>query len=172
MESQAKIVKALNKQMGKEFSSAYNYLASAAYFEEQELPGFANFFHIQAKEELVHAMKIFEFIHRIGGDTELLPIPAPKAGFESALDAFEQGLKQEKELASEINSLLNLATDEHHSPARVFMFWFVNEQVEEEALFTRCIKRIKLVGKDGQGLLMLDKEFAERKADSAEGPDA
>lgn len=171
MDTQSKIVKALNKQMNREFTSAYNYLASAAYFEEQELPGFANFFHIQAKEELVHAMKFFEFIHRIGGTSELMPIPAPKAQFSEPADAFEQGLKQERELAEEINTLLNIATDEHHSPARVFMFWFVNEQVEEEALFIRCLKRIKMVGKDGQGLLLLDKEFAERKPD-AEKPGA
>ena len=164
--AQKKIVEALNKQMNKEFFSAYSYLASAAYFEEQELGGFANFFHIQAKEELVHALKIFEFIHRIGGEAVLMPIAAPKASFKSPLDAFEQGLRNERDLADDINNLLSLATDERHGAARVFMFWFVNEQVEEEALFTRCIKRIGLVGKDGQGILLLDKEFAERLPDA------
>lgn len=172
MEARKKIVDALNRQMNKEFVSAYSYLASAAYFENLELPGFANFFHIQAKEELGHAMKIFEFVHRIGGEADLLPIAAPKASFKSPIDAFEQGLKNELDLATDINNLLTLATEEGHGAARVFMFWFVNEQVEEEALFNRCIKRMQLVGKDGQGLLMLDKEFAERKPDDSGGPDS
>lgn len=164
-----KINDALNKQLNKEFASAYTYLAAASYFEEQELGGFANFFRIQANEELAHAMKIFDFIHRAGGSVEFLPITAPKITLKSPLDAFEQGLKQEQDLGADINSLLTMATEEGHGPTRVFMFWFVNEQVEEEALFTRCIRRIQLGGKDGQGILLLDKEFAERKAEAAGG---
>lgn len=165
--TQKKIVDALNKQLNKEFYSAYAYLATASYFEEQELGGFANFFRIQAKEELTHATKIFDFIHRIGGSVTFAPIAAPKAVYKSPLDAFEQGLQNERALASEINDLLTLATEEGHGAARVFMFWFVNEQVEEEALFTRCIRRIGFVGKDGQGILLLDKEFAERTPEDA-----
>ena len=166
-----KINAALNKQLNKEFASAYTYLAAAAYFEEQELGGFANFFRIQANEELVHATKIFDFIHRAGGEVEFFPIAAPKITLKSPLDAFEQGLKQEQDLGADINNLLTISTDEGHGPTRVFMFWFVNEQVEEEALFTRCIRRIQMVGKDGQGIFLLDKEFAERKPE-AEGAKA
>jgi len=166
-----KINDALNKQLNKEFASAYMYLASASYFEEQELGGFANFFRIQAHEELAHAMKIFDFIHRVGGSVEFSPIAGPKINLKAPLDAFEQGLKHEQDLGADINNLLTLSTDEGHGPTRVFMFWFVNEQVEEEALFTRCIRRIQLAGKDGQGILLLDKEFAERKPEADGGKD-
>jgi len=158
----AKINDALNAQMNKEFFSSYTYLAVASHFENEELPGFANFFKIQAREELVHAMKIFDFLHRIGGKTELGPIAAPKIKIEKPLDAFSFGLKNEMDLAEDINNILNLSVELKHPPTRVFIFWFVEEQVEEEALFNRCVKRIERVGQDGQGLLALDREFAER----------
>ena len=161
-----KLNQALNEQMNNELYSAYFYLGARSYFEEQELGGFANFFRIQANEELGHATKIFDFIHRAGGEVEFFPIAAPKINLKSPLDAFEQGLKQEQDLGADINNLLTISTDEGHGPTRVFMFWFVNEQVEEEALFTRCIRRIQMVGKDGQGIFLLDKEFAERKLDT------
>ena len=48
---------AINDQVTFEFYSSYTYLAMAAYCESVDLSGFANFFRVQAKEEIDHAMK-------------------------------------------------------------------------------------------------------------------
>ena len=47
--------KAINEQINFEFYSAYTYLAMAAYAEDLDFSGAANFFKIQAQEELDHA---------------------------------------------------------------------------------------------------------------------
>jgi ferritin len=161
-----KLNDALNNQMNKEFFAAYTYLAAVGYFEQEELGGFANFFRIQAQEEVQHALKIFSYMHQAGGRPVLETIKAPKKDFASPIAVFEYGLQSEQNLAGEISALLNLSISERHAPTQIFLQWFINEQVEEEALFTRAIKRLKLVGRDPNGLLLLDKEFSERAPDA------
>jgi ferritin len=43
-----------------------------------------------------------------------------------------------------------------------FLQWFVDEQVEEEASALEVMNKIKLVGSDGSGLLILDQELSKR----------
>src|SRR4051812_19565258 len=97
-----KLNDALNAQMNKEFYSAYSYLSTAAYFEDEELGGFSNFFKIQAQEEVQHGMKLFEYLHNVGGHANLATIAAPKRDFKTPLEVFEYGLKNEQQLADEI----------------------------------------------------------------------
>ena len=52
-----KLQAALNEQVNYELYSSYSYLAMSAQCETLDLPGFANFFRVQAQEELSHAMK-------------------------------------------------------------------------------------------------------------------
>ncbi|MEA1893931.1 MAG: ferritin, partial [Euryarchaeota archaeon] len=40
--------------------------------------------------------------------------------------------------------------------------WFITEQIEEEGNDNDIIARLKIVGADGNGLLMLDRELAAR----------
>jgi ferritin len=158
----SKLNAALNSQMNKEFFAGYQYLAATAFFEDEELGGFAHFFRIQAAEELQHAMKIFDYIHRVGGAAKLEAVSAPKRDFKAPVDVFRFGLKNEIDLAKEIDELLALAISEKHAPTQVFLQWFINEQVEEEALFTRAIKRLERAA-DSNGILLLDEEFARRQ---------
>ncbi|MDR0900096.1 MAG: hypothetical protein LBM26_00390 [Methanobrevibacter sp.] len=50
---------ALNDQLNAEVYSGYLYLAMAAYFEDTDLSGFANWMRVQAQEELAHGTNNF-----------------------------------------------------------------------------------------------------------------
>ena len=52
----------MNAQITHEMASAYLYLSMAAYFENENLPGFANWMRVQFAEEQEHALKFFEYI--------------------------------------------------------------------------------------------------------------
>ncbi|WP_330362440.1 ferritin [[Clostridium] dakarense] len=56
------LLKKINDQINFEFYSSYTYLAMAAYAESIDLSGFANFFRVQAEEELFHAMKLYDYV--------------------------------------------------------------------------------------------------------------
>ena len=69
---------AINNQVTFELYSSYTYLAMAAYCESIDLSGFANFFRVQAKEEIDHGMKFYDYVFQKGGTVILGQIDKPK----------------------------------------------------------------------------------------------
>ena len=57
----------INEQINKKLSSPYLYIAMAAYCDEENLPGFAKWLHVQADEEHEYAMKFFAVLGDHGG---------------------------------------------------------------------------------------------------------
>jgi len=154
---------ALNKQLNEEFSSAYAYLAVAAYFEDVDLRGFAHWMKLQYQEELAHADKIYAFINDRDGHVVLQPIAAPPAKWDSPLHAFENALKGEQQLSEKIYEVVDLALKEHDHATHTFMQWFVNEQVEEEAIVRDIVRDLKLIGDSRDGLFLMDRDLAGRQ---------
>ena len=70
---------ALNKQINREFYSAYLYLAMSAYFESANMKGFAKWMRIQGKEEQAHALKLYDYVIARGGRVSLLAAAADGA---------------------------------------------------------------------------------------------
>ncbi|MBO9596615.1 MAG: ferritin [Cohnella sp.] len=154
--------KALNEQMNFELYSAHVYLAIAAYCSGESLDGFANFFMVQAEEEKFHGMKIYKFLNDRGKRATLDGMPVPNNHYESVLDAFEHAYEHEKEVTKRIYRLSDLALDGREHATMQFLKWFIDEQVEEEAMFDSIINKLKRIDKDSNAFFMLDAEFAQR----------
>lgn len=157
---------AMNDQIKMELESAYAYLAMAAYCEAQNLPGFAQWMQVQFQEELGHAMKFFTFINDRGGRVILQAIAQPQVEFQSPTDVFEQTLGHEQKVTTSINDLYKIATEEADYASQAFLQWFVTEQVEEEKNATGVLETLKLVGDEGQALVMLDRELGQRQPEA------
>jgi ferritin len=155
------MVNGFNQQTNAEFYSAYLYLQMAAWFEEHNLPGFANWMRVQRLEEQVHGMMFFDHLAERGGHVELKAIDAPPADWKSPLAIFEAAYEHEQKVTGMINDLVNSAAAEKDHASGIFLQWFVTEQVEEEASALAIVEKLKLVG-DGGGLFMLDRELAAR----------
>ena len=134
----------------------------AAYFQSVSLGGFANWMRVQAQEELTHAMKFYDFINERGGRVTLTAIDAPPTKWKSILDVFENTLSHEQKVTGLINDLVNLALKEKDHASQIFLQWFVSEQVEEEDSADEIVQKLKLIGKDGGGIFMLDRELGQR----------
>jgi ferritin len=163
----AKMEKALNDQINAELFSAYAYLSMSAYFEGNDFTGFASWMNAQAQEEVAHAMKIYKFIIDRGGQVKLAAIDGPPVEWDSPLAVFEAGYKHEQHVTSLIHKLVALAIEENDYATKNMMDWFVDEQVEEEASASEIVQQLKLIGDNGHGLLMLDRELGQRKYDPA-----
>jgi ferritin len=157
-----KLQKAFNDQINAETYSAYLYLSMAAYFEGQQLAGFAHWFKVQAQEELTHALRFYGFIHGRGGKVILGAIKAPQTTWESPLACMEAVLAHEQYVTSLIHKLLGLARKENDYASENFLQWFVKEQVEEEASAEEAVGKVKLVSETPGGMFMLDKDMAAR----------
>lgn len=163
---------AFNEQMKHEFYSAYLYLSMSAYCEAANLPGLAHWMRAQAREEVNHAMRIFDHLLDRGGRVQLQPIGQPPATFASPRDVFEQAHRHEQEVTTSINRVYGLAVDERDFASRVFLDWFVQEQVEEEKTSGLLAEQLGMIGEDRPGLLMLDRELGQRRGKEVEQPAA
>ena len=157
-----KMVDALNEQVNKELFSAYLYLGMSSYASDTGLEGVANWFYVQAQEEMTHADKLYKFVVQQGSRVTLKAIDKPDQQFSSVIDLFEKTLEHEKKVTALINNLVKIAKEENDHATEIFLQWFVSEQVEEESNADNYVKKFKLVGNDGSGLFMLDKELAVR----------
>ncbi len=155
--------KALNEQVNAEIYSAYLYLSMSAYFEDQNLSGFANWMHVQAQEEMTHAMKIFNYIHDRGGSVELEQIDKPQIKWDNAQKVLEDVYAHEQKVTEMIHNLVDLAREGKDHGTDNMLQWFVAEQVEEEANAEELLQQVKMVEGKPQGLLMLDRELKQRQ---------
>jgi len=156
------LLKNLNDQVNFEFYSSYTYLAMAAYAESVDLSGIANFFRVQAQEELFHAMKLYDYIFQKNGVVELDKIDKPEGKYESIIDVFETGYKHEQLVTSRIYRLADIASEEKEHATMSLLRWFIDEQVEEENTFNTLLKKIKRAEDNPAALYMLDEELATR----------
>lgn len=157
-----KMENALNEQINAELYSAYLYLAMAAYFESENLPGFAVWMRVQFEEETSHAMKIFDFVNERRGRVALKAIDKPAKEWKSPLAAFEASFEHEQMVSGRINELVNLALAEKDHATNAFLQWFVTEQVEEETSVDTIVQKLKMADKAPGALFMIDQELGQR----------
>lgn len=158
----ADLEKAFNKQINEELFSAYLYVSMVNYFEAQNLKGFANWMRAQTIEELTHANKFIGYLQERGGSVKLDAIAKPDATWKSPLAAFEAAYKHECHISACINDLYNRAVKAGDNAAAIFLNWFINEQVEEEANADEVVQNLKLAQNAPGALFMLDREMGTR----------
>jgi ferritin len=157
-----KMVQALNGQINKEMYSAYLYMAMSSAAVAAGFKGAGVWFMVQYHEEMVHAMKLYEYIGRQAGAVKLTAIAEPPAKFASLLDMFEKTLAHERTVTASINELMDLAIGEKDHATQAFLAWYVTEQVEEEQNDTEIIQALTMIGNDKSAQYMYDKELGAR----------
>jgi ferritin len=160
-----KMQEAMNRQINEELFSAYLYLSMAAWAQKSNLPGAAAWMRKQSEEEMGHAMKFFSHISERGGEIELLPIEGPQKDWADVLEVFEAALEHEQHISTCINDLYGLAAEEKDFASQVFLQWFIEEQVEEEASVDEVVQKLKMVSGSKNGIFMVDRELGKREND-------
>jgi ferritin len=150
---------ALNAQINAEMQAFYTYLSMSAYFEAENLPGFAAWMKHHSDEEMGHAMRIYRFVNERRGRVVLKALADPPTQWETSLSVFEGALKHEQHVTKLIHDLVELAQQEHDHATQSFLKWFVDEQVEEELIVDNVIQDLKRIGDFAPGVFMLDREL-------------
>lgn len=152
----------LNEQINKEFYSGYLYLSMSAHLKELGLNGFAKWTKIQAKEEVEHGLKIFDYLINCNSFVTLKQIKTPEFEFQGILSIFNYIYEHEKCITSAIMNIAQKADEENDRTTLNFIDWFIAEQIEEEEAVKNIIKRLELFGEDKVALYLMDKELSER----------
>lgn len=157
----AKMVELLNEQINLEFYSSNLYLQMSAWCDVNGFPGASEFLEIHADEEMMHMKKIFNYVKETGSMPILGSIEYAQHDFEKLKDVFEETLNHERLITDKINALAKEAFELSDLSTFQFLQWFLAEQHEEEQLFSGILDKLNLLGNDGKGLYMFDKELQE-----------
>lgn len=153
----------LNQRIADELYAWYLYLAISAYFETRALKGFAQWMKAQAKEELTHAMKNYEFLVERAGTVALKAIAQPPATWDSVTAAVQAAYDHEVKVSKIYNQFMDQARAESDHATAAHIQWFNSEQVEEEAQILDLLDRVKMTKESAGGLLVLDHHLGKRE---------
>ncbi|MCL1790790.1 MAG: ferritin [Peptococcaceae bacterium] len=156
------LTKAFSDQVNKEFYSSYLYLAMSAYAEQTGYKGIANWFFVQAQEEMAHAIHMYQYIMERGATPGFGVIQAPPTTFAGIHDVFAQVLTHEQYVTESINAIATQTMKENDHAGYNFIMWYVDEQVEEEAGINDILAKLSNFGDDPGFLYSLDNELAAR----------
>lgn len=157
-----KMNEALCQQANRELYSSYLYLSMSYYFESINMKGFAHWMRLQAGEELVHTMKMLDYVAGSGGRARMLAVEAPQFAWGSPLEAFQHVWDHERAVTALIKALVRVAAEEKDGPTARFLEWYVKEQDEEEESSERVRNLVRDAGEDKAALAAADKELGER----------
>ncbi|MBA0124131.1 ferritin [Haloechinothrix sp. YIM 98757] len=165
-EPRSKFYELLQEQVHNEFNAERQYIALAVWFDAEDLPLLARHFYRQAVEERNHAMAIVQYLldtdHPVGiGGTD-----AVRNDFSDPVELIELALRQEKQVAADIESLAKTARAEDDYTGEQFVQWFLKEQVEEISTMSTLLNVAKRAG----GNVFEIERFLEREA-GGQGPD-
>ncbi|MFN8177184.1 MAG: ferritin [bacterium] len=153
MKLSAKLTESVNAQIGREFFASIQYVAMAAWFEEQGLPGFAKYFYKQATEENEHALKFVRYVAEVDAQVAIPAIPEPRRGWSTVQDVLRAYLEAEEDVTRRIWAIAETAQAEKDLSTLEFVQWFVAEQREEESSARSLLDRAKRLGEERVALL-------------------
>ena len=155
-----KMQAALNDQINAELASAYIYLAMAAWFEAENLPGSASWMRRQAGEEVAHAMKIFDYVTDQDGRVVLAAVETPPKDYKDMADVWQKALAHEQKVTGLIHALADLAAKEKDHATGALLQWFATEQVEEEKTARGILEQARMI-KHSTALYFLDRHLGK-----------
>lgn len=162
----SKLKDAINAQINKEFYSSYLYLAMAAHFDANGLPGFAHWMKVQAAEEWEHGMRFYEYLTEVGSEVVLAAIALPPLKFGTPKEVFQQVYEHEQMVTASINAIYELAKKVGDPKTELMLHWFINEQIEEEKNDRDILDQLEMSGGTSFGLMFLDHNvLGKRKED-------
>jgi ferritin len=127
------------------------------------MKGFSHWMRTQTGEELVHTMKMLDYVASSGGRARMLSVEAPQFTWASPLKAFQHVWDHERAVTRLIHALVKVAEEEKDRETKEFLQWYVKEQVEEEESSDSVLNMVIAAGEDRAALEAADRELAERR---------
>lgn len=153
----------LQEQIRNEFTVTQQYTAIAVYFDNDDLPQLANYFYRQAGEEREHAMKIVQYFIDRDFRVEIPGADEVRNQFDTPRHAIAFALDSERTVTRHVSALAATARDEGDYLGEQFMWWFLKEQIEEEAVMTTLLRVAERAG----GNLFDLEDFVARELNSS-----
>ncbi|MBO5808953.1 MAG: ferritin [Bacteroidales bacterium] len=157
----SKLQQAVNDQITAELWSSNLYLQMSYYLKHLGWDGFAHWMKCHSDEEREHATRMGDYLTDRGGQVKLKMVNLVPEGWGSVVEVFEHSLSQEKMVSKMIDKIVLHAIEEQDFATENFFRTFVDEQVEEEALFEGIVDKLRMAG--DSGLAFMDAQLGRRR---------
>lgn len=151
----------INDQITAELWSSNLYLQMSYFLKHQGWEGFAHWMLMHSNEERRHATRMADYLIERGGKVKINMVNLVPEGWGSVLEVFEHSYKQECMISNMIDKIVLHAIEQQDFATENFFRQFADEQVEEEALFSGIVDKLKAAG--DAGLLFMDAQLGRRK---------
>lgn len=155
----SEIAQRLNEHVTLEARSAFSYFAMASWAEVRGLTGFAQWFRGEAQGEFEHMRLFVSHLNDRGFQATFGAIPEQRSDWDNIQLAFESVVALEHELGGQIEALIELSHSRHDHFTGSFLQSFVAQQIADMAEADEILDRLRIVGTDGQGLILIDQEL-------------
>ncbi len=173
MELSQKSLEALNLQVKIEADASHQYLATAAWLENQPgLDGVTEFFYKQSQEEREHMTRFMHYIAMRKGKAIIPALAQPKTEFANLKEVFQLFLNNEQEVTKSINQWVGLALNEGDYIKFQFWQWYLKEQLEEENQASKMLNELSMIGDNRAALYSFDKDIMNVREKVAEDTSA
>ena len=105
--------------------------------------------------------KLFAYVNDTGAQAVVPGLEQPPKEFASLKELFAQTLAHEQLITAKSNALVAAALAEKDFSTFNFLQWYVAEQHEEESLFRSILDLVDVIGTEGRGLYLVDKEIGK-----------
>jgi ferritin len=153
----------LQEQIRHEFTATQQYIAIAAYLDNDDVPQLAKFFYRHAGEEREHAMKMVQYFIDRDFEVEIPGADEVRNQFDTPREAIALALDLERTVTKQISALAAAAREECDYLGEQFMWWFLEEQREEEAVM---ITLLRVAERAADNIFDLE-EFVDRDVNSS-----
>lgn len=150
---------ALNEQIKREAHASSTYLSMASWCDRHGFENSADYFYKQAEEERSHMLKIFKYVADVGGNAVSPEVTNIQQDFESFRSVFELALENEIAVTQAINRIVGKCHQVQDFTTVTFLQWFLKEQIEEEFVARRALELFEVIGEEGVGQFMIDKQI-------------
>jgi ferritin len=155
------VVEKLIEQVKHEWESEFYYLAMMAWCYNNDFDGFGDWFQNHAGEEREHGMRIVRYISEVGGRLSIPSVSVPRSDFDSLEQLFQLTLEHEEKVTGLVHELANLAQKEGDHTTHHFLQWYINEQIEEEAMARNILAKVRRAQGNPSALLIIESKLTE-----------
>lgn len=153
----------INHQINAELWSAYYYLAISLDAQRQGYQGLANWFYLQAQEEVEHSRILQNYLTSRGAKVILTAIAQVPNTWPSPVKMFEDALEHERLVTSKIYDLVRLSQQKQDFATMNMLSWFVAEQVEEEESCSTLLQKFEKASDNACMLHQIDIDLMKRQ---------
>jgi ferritin len=157
----SELLSAFQQHLNMERHAHAAYFASAIWFAERELRGFARYFRAESQSEHDHAAQFGEYLIARGQTVELHSLEAPLQTWATAEEIMKTSFLMEADVTTSLHQLYALAERASDVRTTVFLDPMIEKQIQAENEFAHLLGRVRFADNQPSAILIIDNELDE-----------